>query len=65
MQRLIDTSDHMILKSFKNHWSKKYRAIANIEEIQLKVRNPQDFKGQNILVNYSDITQKKIEDLII
>lgn len=61
MQRLIDTQNHIILKSFQNNWSRKSRSLTKIEEILVSVRNIQDFKGQDILINYSDITKERIE----
>ena len=50
MLKLIDSQNHIIQKAFKTCWSKYLRSFKQIEEIQVNVRKPKDFKAQRILV---------------
>ena len=54
----------MIQKAFKTHWSKQLRTLNQIEEIQINVRRPQDWESERFLVRNSDITPKKVTELI-
>ena len=56
MQKLIDNQNYVIQKAFKTCWSKQLRSFKQIEELQISVRKPQDFKGHRMLIKSSDIS---------